>query len=68
MKKVSKNVRSRGGGGMRAQVVELEEAGDELENIQKEIQMLQAFDCPQLTRYYGSFIVGRWDFVKEERR
>ena len=41
------------------QVVELEDAGDELESIQQEIQMLQAFDCPQLTRYHGSFVVGR---------
>lgn len=41
------------------QVVELEAAEDELESIHQEIQMLQAFNCPQLTRYHGSFIVGR---------
>lgn len=41
------------------QVVELEDAGDELDSIQQEIQMLQAFDCPQLTKYHGSFVVGR---------
>ncbi|CAM9745519.1 unnamed protein product, partial [Ectocarpus fasciculatus] len=39
-------------------VVELEAAEDDLDNIQQEIKMLQAFNCPQLTRYHGSFIVG----------
>ena len=43
-----------------AQVVELEAAEDDLDNIQQEIKMLQAFNCPQLTRYHGSFIVGRY--------
>lgn len=42
------------------QVVELEAAEDDLDNIQQEIKMLQAFNCPQLTRYHGSFIVGRY--------
>ena len=45
------------------QVVELEAAEDELESIHQEIQMLQAFNCPQLTRYHGSFIVGRYEVV-----
>lgn len=40
-------------------VVELEAAEDDLDSIQQEIKMLQAFNCPQLTRYHGSFIVGR---------
>lgn len=41
--------------------MELDAAEVELDSIQQEIQMLQAFNCPQLTRYYGSFIVGRYD-------
>ncbi|CAM9650979.1 unnamed protein product, partial [Hapterophycus canaliculatus] len=40
------------------QVVELDAADDDLDSIQQEIKMLQAFNCPQLTRYHGSFIVG----------
>lgn len=40
-------------------MVELEAAEDDLDNIQQEIKMLQTFNCPQLTRYHGSFIVGR---------
>lgn len=43
----------------RRKVVELEAAEDDLDSIQQEIKMLQAFNCPQLTRYHGSFIVGR---------
>lgn len=42
------------------QIVELEAAEDGLEGIQQEVQMLQAFNCPQLTRYYGSIVVGRY--------
>lgn len=40
--------------------MELEAAEDDLDSIQQEIKMLQAFNCPQLTRYHGSFIVGRF--------
>ncbi|CAM9847974.1 unnamed protein product [Choristocarpus tenellus] len=39
-------------------VIDLDAAEDEIEEIQREIQMLQACKCPQLTRYHGSFIVG----------
>ncbi|CAM9723806.1 unnamed protein product [Discosporangium mesarthrocarpum] len=39
-------------------IIDLDAAEEEIEEIQQEIQMLQACKCPQLTRYHGSFIVG----------
>ncbi|CAN0029225.1 unnamed protein product, partial [Heterosigma akashiwo] len=38
--------------------INLEDAEDDLEDIQKEVAMLANVSCPQLTQYYGSLIQG----------
>ena len=39
-------------------IIDLENASDELEDIQKEIAVLSQCACEQLTKYLASFIVG----------
>ncbi|GLE05256.1 hypothetical protein PINS_up014256 [Pythium insidiosum] len=39
-------------------IIDLEAAGDELDDIQQEIHVLSQCSCEQLTKYLGSFIVG----------
>lgn len=39
-------------------IIDLEAAGDEIDDIQKEIHVLSQCSCDQLTQYLGSFIVG----------
>jgi serine/threonine-protein kinase 24/25/MST4 len=39
-------------------IVDLEAAGDEIDDIQQEIHVLSQCACPQLTQYIGSFTVG----------
>ncbi|KAG5176290.1 hypothetical protein JKP88DRAFT_335952 [Tribonema minus] len=38
-------------------IIDLESQEDDMEDVQQEISMLQTCKCPQLTHYYGSFMV-----------
>lgn len=42
-----------------AKLINLDEAGDELESVQQEISVLSTSTCRQLTKYYASYLSGR---------
>lgn len=39
-------------------IINLEDAADEIEQIHQEITIMSNISCPQLTKYYSSFITG----------
>lgn len=42
-----------------AKLINLDEAGDELESVQQEIAVMSTSTCNQLTKYYASYLSGR---------
>jgi len=46
-----------------AKLINLDEAGDELEDVHQEISVMSNSSCPQLTKYYASYLCGRWYYV-----
>ncbi len=42
-----------------AKLINLDEAGDELECVQQEIAVMSTSTCSQLTKYYASYLSGR---------
>lgn len=48
-----------------AKLINLDEAGDELEEVQQEVTVMSSSTCKQLTKYFASYLSGRcvW-FIK----
>eukprot|EP01036_Dinobryon_divergens_P027315 gene27315-36065_t len=38
-------------------IINLEDAGEEVEDVHQEISVMSQMNCPQLTRYYASYVV-----------
>ena len=42
---------------MAIKIINLEDAGEEVEDVHQEISVMSQMNCPQLTRYYASYVV-----------
>lgn len=42
---------------MAIKIINLEDAGDEVEDVHQEISVMSQMHCPQLTKYYASYVV-----------
>ena len=42
---------------MAIKIINLEDAGDEVDDVHQEISVMSQMNCPQLTRYYASYVV-----------
>jgi serine/threonine-protein kinase 24/25/MST4 len=43
-----------------AKLINLDEAGDELEDVQQEVTVMSSSTCKQLTKYFASYLSGRY--------
>ena len=57
--KVYKGIDKKSGKAIAIKIIDLEDAEDEIEDIQQEISVLSQCESPYVTRYYGSYLKGQ---------